>query len=374
MTGTHVYDAAGFLIEPRRGHVHLQRPRRAQDGHGRRPDGRLRVRRVAAAGRAHARAACARSSCTATPAQPVPRHREPRRRRAHAVLLRPRRPAVRAASAAAARYYVGTDQVGTPRVVTDAAGAVVKTFSTNAFGVRNKARRDRHVRARARLRRRHRGPGHRARALRPARLRAGHGPLHRARPDPARGRHEPVRCTPATTRSPSATRPAWTRAAAPPVTSSRRRRRREQHRRQVQRARRVGQERLRPRGDRDRRRPARSRTTRSSMPRGKLDDGLDKIDTAVEVVEDAFEIYEAEQSSLSLPEQGVAWLKCGLRCPTTRRCRSTSRRPRSSRRPSTRGFDHARRVRDEGTPVRPNRQPEALPRDGDLRRCCDGSH
>ena len=38
-----------------------------------------------------------------------------------------------------ARYYVGTDQVGTPRVVTDAGGAVVKTFATNAFGVRNKA-------------------------------------------------------------------------------------------------------------------------------------------------------------------------------------------------------------------------------------------
>ncbi len=34
-------------------------------------------------------------------------------------------------------------------------------------------RRDRHVRAAARLRGRHRGPGHRARALRPARLRAG---------------------------------------------------------------------------------------------------------------------------------------------------------------------------------------------------------
>ena len=38
-----------------------------------------------------------------------------------------------------ARFYVGTDQVGTPRVVTDASGAVVKTFATNAFGVRNTA-------------------------------------------------------------------------------------------------------------------------------------------------------------------------------------------------------------------------------------------
>ena len=38
-----------------------------------------------------------------------------------------------------ARFYVGTDQVGTPRVVTDANGAVVKTFATNAFGVRDKA-------------------------------------------------------------------------------------------------------------------------------------------------------------------------------------------------------------------------------------------
>ena len=38
-----------------------------------------------------------------------------------------------------ARYYVGTDQVGTPRVITDAGGAVVKTYVTNAYGVRNKA-------------------------------------------------------------------------------------------------------------------------------------------------------------------------------------------------------------------------------------------
>jgi RHS repeat-associated protein len=38
-----------------------------------------------------------------------------------------------------ARFYVGTDQVGTPRVVTDSSGAVVKTFATNAFGVRDKA-------------------------------------------------------------------------------------------------------------------------------------------------------------------------------------------------------------------------------------------
>jgi hypothetical protein len=30
------------------------------------------------------------------------------------------------------------------------------------------------------------------------------------------------------------------------------------------------------------------------------------------VTEDVFEIVEAEQSNLSLPEQGVAWLKCGL--------------------------------------------------------------
>ena len=38
-----------------------------------------------------------------------------------------------------ARYYVGTDQVNTPRVITDANGAVVKTFATNAYGVRNTA-------------------------------------------------------------------------------------------------------------------------------------------------------------------------------------------------------------------------------------------
>jgi RHS repeat-associated protein len=38
-----------------------------------------------------------------------------------------------------ATYYVGTDQVGTPKVVVDAAGAIVKTLVYDAFGRRNPA-------------------------------------------------------------------------------------------------------------------------------------------------------------------------------------------------------------------------------------------
>jgi uncharacterized protein RhaS with RHS repeats len=35
---------------------------------------------------------------------------------------------------AGARYYVGADQVGSPRVVADATGAVVKTVATDSYG------------------------------------------------------------------------------------------------------------------------------------------------------------------------------------------------------------------------------------------------
>ena len=35
---------------------------------------------------------------------------------------------------AGSRYYVGTDQVGSPRVVTDAAGTVVKTLDYDSYG------------------------------------------------------------------------------------------------------------------------------------------------------------------------------------------------------------------------------------------------
>jgi RHS repeat-associated protein len=43
----------------------------------------------------------------------------------------------------------------------------------------------------------------------------------------------------------------------------------------------------------------------------RLKDGMEAIETATELVEDGFEIYEGEQKE-SLPEQGVAWLKCAL--------------------------------------------------------------
>ena len=38
-----------------------------------------------------------------------------------------------------ATYYVGTDQAGTPKVVVDAAGTIVKTLVYDAFGRRNPA-------------------------------------------------------------------------------------------------------------------------------------------------------------------------------------------------------------------------------------------
>ena len=38
------------------------------------------------------------------------------------------------------RYYVGADQVGTPRVITDASGAVVRTFAYDSFGVRDRTK------------------------------------------------------------------------------------------------------------------------------------------------------------------------------------------------------------------------------------------
>ena len=254
----------GLPRQPRRGHVHLHRPRPPEDG-----DGRRRARSTTSTTRPTGssrawRAACARSSSTAPRAAPF-RVTASRTGGELTQYFYDHTGLLIALERGGARFYVGTDQVGTPRVVTDADGAVVKTFATNAFGVRNTAAETGTFELAARLRGRHRGPGHGPRALRPARLRAGHGPLHREGPDPARGRHEPVRVRRQQPGRPSATRPAWTRAAgrhrpvaadAPDARGA--------HRRPLQQVRRVGQERGRSRRDRDRRRASRPRATRSS--------------------------------------------------------------------------------------------------------------
>ena len=95
MTGTHVYDAAGFLVSRGADTFTLHRPRPPEDRDGRRRARRLRVRRVRPARRARGRRR-AHGVPLRRSGQPVPRHREPHRRRAHAVLLRPHRAADRA--------------------------------------------------------------------------------------------------------------------------------------------------------------------------------------------------------------------------------------------------------------------------------------
>ena len=81
---------------------------------------------------------------------------------------------------------------------------------------------------------------------------------------------------------------------------------------------------------------------------GKLNDGLEKIDTAVEVVEGAFEIYEGEQKP-SLPEQAVAWLKCGLKVLDAAPLPVNLTPTEAVEETFEQGLDHARRIRDEGT-------------------------
>ena len=93
---------------------------------------------------------------------------------------------------------------------------------------------------------------------------------------------------------------------------------------------------------------SRSRTTAIVKAAGELNDGLDKLDTAVEVVEGAFEIYEGEQKP-SLPEQAVAWLKCGLKVLDSAPLPVNLTPTEAVEETFEQGLDHARRVRDEGT-------------------------
>ena len=76
MTGTHVYDAAGFLVSRGADTFTYADRGELQDGHGRRRrPSTYDYDAVAAAGRRASRAACARSSSTATRRAPFQRHR-----------------------------------------------------------------------------------------------------------------------------------------------------------------------------------------------------------------------------------------------------------------------------------------------------------
>ena len=71
------------------------------------------------------------------------------------------------------------------------------------------------------------------------------------------------------------------------------------------------------------------------------------LDTAVEVVEGAFEIYEGEQKE-SLPEQAVAWLKCGLK--VIDKVLPVNLTPTEAVEETLdQGLDHARNQRDYGS-------------------------
>ena len=171
----YAFDADGFLHDARRatrsptaprGEL-LQRDRRRDDRH-------LRLRRRRAGSCAHARRGERPTFLYGNPGNAVPGHRVASTRAA-----RSRRyfydddDCCTRSSAAATRYRVGTDQVGTPRVVVDARRHDRRARSTTTASAR----------VLARLRRRFElpfgfaggleRPGHRARALRPARLRPG---------------------------------------------------------------------------------------------------------------------------------------------------------------------------------------------------------
>ena len=88
-------------------------------------------------------------------------------------------------SAGSQKFYVGSDQVGSPRVVVDADGTVAKRIAYDAYGVETDPRP--RVLPADRVRRRAARPGDEACPLRPTRLRAGVRPLHRLRPGGLRG-------------------------------------------------------------------------------------------------------------------------------------------------------------------------------------------
>ena len=192
MTGTHVYDAAGFLVSRGADTFTLQRPRRAEDGDGRRPDGRLRVRRVAAQAR-RARAGGVRTEFLyGDPSQPVPRHGEPRRRRAHAVLLRPQRPAVRARARRRAllrRHRPGGHAARGHRR-RRGRGEDVRRPTRSACATRRPRPARSSSRSASRAASRTRSPASCASACATTSRPRAASPRG---PDPARGRHEPVR-------------------------------------------------------------------------------------------------------------------------------------------------------------------------------------
>ena len=190
------YDAAGRLTSrngielhvrqrrlPRRARrrlVHLRPQRRAALGHGRRHHGLLRLRRHGAHGRPGRRAADTtryvygdpdspyRVSAARAPDGTLDRYLYGPRGNLYAILR------------GAARFHVGTDQVGSPRIVAAADGTVVKRLEYDAYGVTTDH--DPGFFLPFGYAGRPARPGHRARALRAARLRAPVRPLHRARP------------------------------------------------------------------------------------------------------------------------------------------------------------------------------------------------
>ena len=91
---------------------------------------------------------------------------------------------------------------------------------------------------------------------------------------------------------------------------------------------------------------------------GQLNDGLEKIDTAVEVVEDALRDLRGRAEALAARAgRGLAQVR-PEGASTTRSCRSTLTPTEAVEETCDAVLDHARRVRDAGT-AQPNRKPSA---------------